>query len=120
MMRFQKMSKTINEIKKAIPDIESEKVEAYADELDRVLALKALVDTPGGKEILKIVKNNCFIALRKLIKQAKENPTIDQLLATIMDYSANISLIAELQDINTEEELRRQLDEAVKEAYRIN
>lgn len=113
------MKKTYREIKKSLPGIESEKIEALSDELDRVLALKTLTESEGGKELIKIIRANCFVQLRKLVVQAKTNPTLEQLLSTIAMYSANMDLLSELQDITLEEELRTQLDEAVKEIYKI-
>lgn len=112
------MEKTINEIKKALPDIDSTKVEDISNELDRILAIKTLFNSPGGKELITVLRNNCSIALRKLVIQAKNNPDLNTLLALIMDYSANIDLLSTVQDISLEKEIRLQLDEAVKEAYK--
>ncbi len=109
--------KTISEIKKALPGIESTKVEDISNELDRILAIKTLFQSDGGKELINVLRNNCSIVLRKLILKAKENPDLPTLLGLIASYSANIDLLATVQDISLEEELRQQLDEAVKEAY---
>lgn len=110
--------RTYKEIKKALPEIESEKVEVLSDELDRILAIKNLFQSEGGKELISLLRNNCSTALRKLVIAAKNNPNLPDLLGLISSYSANMDLLSSVQDISIEEELRLQLDEAVKEAYR--
>lgn len=111
------MSQTIKEIKKSLPNLKSEKVEVLAGELDRILAIKTLFLSDGGKELITVLRNNCSMALRKLILKSKENPDLPSLLGIIAAYSANIDLLATVQDISLEEEIRNQLDEAVKEAF---
>lgn len=108
--------KTYKEIKKAIPKIDSEKVEIISDELDRILAIKKLFQSEGGKELITVLRNNCSIALRKLMVKAKDNPSLPELLGYISTYTANMDLLSTVQDISLEEELRVQLDEAVVEA----
>ncbi len=109
-------NKTIKEIKTALPDLESEKVEIISDELDRVLGLKALFKSDGGKELIKVLRDNCIRALTALVAESKDKPDINTILGLISTYSANIDLLAQLQEIKFEEELRNQLDDAVKEA----
>lgn len=111
------MKKTLKEIKQAFPDIDSEKVEVLGDELDRILALKKVFTSEEGKVVLDYIKNNCTIALRKSVIAAK-NGDKELLMATILDYSANIDLLSSIQDISLEEEIRTQLDDAVREAIR--
>lgn len=108
--------KTIKEIKTALPDLQSEQVELISDELDRVLGLKALFKSDGGKELIKVLRDNCVRALTRLVQEAKDKPEVSTLVGLIATYSANIDLLAQLQEIKFEEELRNQLDEAVKEA----
>ncbi len=108
--------RTIKEIKEAIPDLNSEKVEVISDTLDSILALKKLWKSEGGQELINVLRNNCFVALRKLITAAKNNPTLESLLSPTFEYSSNMDLLSTIQDISTEKELREQLDEAVKEA----
>lgn len=112
------MVKTIDEIKDVMPDINSERVEDLSNELDRVLELKTLFNSKGGKQLITLLKNNCAVSLRKLVKLAREKPEIDSLLSVIFEYSANLDLLATLGDLSLEEELRKQLDEAVKDAMR--
>lgn len=112
------MSKTLKEIKGSLPNIDSEKVEIYSDELDRILALKTLFQSEGGKELIKVLRNNCAVTLQKLIVKSKDSPDLQSLLGLISSYSANIDLLSQIQDIKMEEEIRTQLDEAVKEAFR--
>jgi hypothetical protein len=114
------MGKTLKEIQSALPDLHSEKVKDISDELDRILAIKKLFNSEGGKELITVLRNNCTITLRKLIIKAKENPDLPSLLGLIAMYSANIDLLSTIQDISIEEELRKQLDEAVQEAYRLD
>lgn len=109
------MPNTYQEIQKALPDLENEKVMVLSDELDKVLAVKRLFQSQDGSQLLNLLRNNCSIALRKAIIAAK-NGDEKLLTATILDYSANIDLLSTVQDISTEEEIRKQLDEAVKEA----
>lgn len=108
--------KTYKEIKKSLPELKSEKVEAISDELDRILAIKKLFESEGGKELIIVLRNNCSIALRKLVTKAKENPSLPELLGLISSFSANLDLLATMQDIPLVDELRDQLDEAVKDA----
>jgi len=107
--------KTYKEIKKALPAIKSEKVEIISDELDKILAIKKLFLSEGGKELITLLRNNCSIALRKAVLAAK-NGDEKLLSAHVLDYSANMDLLSTVQDISLEEELREQLDDAVKEA----
>lgn len=108
---------TRNDIKKALPDLESEKVDVLSDELDRVLAIKTVLKSDGGKELINVLRANCFITLRKLIIESRDKPSLESLLGLIAAYAANMDLLSELQDVSMEEELRAQLDEAVKEAH---
>ena len=110
------MKKTFKEIKSQLPSIESEKVEVLSDELDRILAVKRIWTSDDGKELLKTLKQNCNVALRQAIIAAKKGDS--QLsIARILDYSSNIDLLATIQDISIEKEIRGQLEDAVKEAY---
>lgn len=110
------MKKTITEIKKALPDINSEKVVDISNELDKILAIKRLFNSDGGRVLIDLLRNNCTIALRKAVIAAK-NADEKLLTALILDYSANMDLLSTVRDVSLEEELREQLDEAVKEAY---
>lgn len=114
------MKKTLREITKSLPEMEiSEKVEILSNELDRILAIKNLFKSEGGVELVNVLRNNCFIALRKLIATAKSEPDLQTLLAQVFNYSANIDLLSAMQDISMEEEIRSQLDEAVKDIYKL-
>lgn len=108
--------KTIKEIEKALPGLKSDKVEVISNELDRILSIKKLFKSDGGKELINMLRNNCSTAIRKAIIAAK-NGDKDTLLAVTLDYSSSMDLLSTVQDISLEEELREQLDEAVKEAY---
>lgn len=109
------MKKTFQEIQEAIPNLASEKIETMSDELDRILAIKTLFLSEGGKQLITVLRNNCSVALRRAIVNAKKGES-QELIATILDYSANIDLLSTCQDISMEEEIRSQLEEAVKEA----
>ena len=108
--------RTIREINEGLPGLKSEKVEILSDELDRVLSLKELFTSDGGKELIKVLRNNCVIILNKLVAKSKDNPDLPTVLGLISAYSANIDLLAQLRDIKFEQELRDQLDEAVRDA----
>lgn len=108
--------RTIKEIKAAIPDLKSEKVEILADELDRIETLKAVFDSEGGKMLITLLRQNCEASLMHLRGALADRPSLDVLMGHIAQYNANTDLLAQLQDISVEEEIRRQLDEAVKEA----
>lgn len=110
------MGKTYKDIKKALPDIEGEKVKVLSDELDRILAIKTLFQSEGGKELITVLRNACAVTLRKAILAAKCG---DSTVSFLLDYSAHMDLLSTVQDISIEEELRLQLDEAVKEAYQV-
>ena len=105
------MNKTAKEIK-AVTGIATEKVEVLADELDRIQELKAMFRSDAGKALLTRLVANCEAALVGLY--AESDPIIQS--KHLAAYRANIDLLAELQDISAEEEISRQLDEAVKEA----
>lgn len=107
---------TIKEIKKALPTLESEKVEVLADELDKVLALKQLWTSDGGKQLITVLRNNCASALQRLITISRTKPELESMLGAALDYASSMDLLTTVQDINLETELRLQLDEAVKEA----
>lgn len=109
------MGKTFKEIKKAIPDLRSKKVEDISDELDRILRIKKLFQSDGGRELITVLRNSCSTSLRKATIAAK-NGDDKLLMALILDFSAHLELLSTVQDISIEEELREQLDEAVKEA----
>ena len=111
--------KTIKQIKAELPQLNSEKVEVLADELDRIEALKTLFRSDGGKELLAVLKNNCSSTLHKLYSSLDDAPSLDKLISLISRYKANIDLLAELQDIKMETEINNQLDEAVKEALAL-
>jgi hypothetical protein len=111
------MGRTAKEIKDSLPGINSEHVEVLSDELDRILALKTLFRSEGGKVLIDGLRSTCAVTLRKLIIKAKDNPDLPSLLGLISVYSANAELLAQVQDISMEKEIRMQLDEAVKEAY---
>lgn len=114
------MKKTLREIKSSLPGIEvSEKVEILSDELDRILAIKKLFESEGGAELIKLLRENCFVTLRKLVATAKSEPDLNTLLGLIFNYSANVDLLSTMQDISMEEEIRVQLDEAVKDIYKL-
>lgn len=108
--------KTKDEIKKALPNIKSEKVDVISDELDRILEIKKLFQSAGGKQLITLLRNNCASALRKAVIAAKKGED-KELVALVLDYSANMDLISTVRDISLEKEMREQLDEAVKEAY---
>lgn len=110
------IGETYKEIKDAIPELDNEKTKVISDELDKVLALKRLWKSADGEQLLTVLRNNCSISLRKLVMIAKTDPKIENLLSVIFEYSSNMDLLATIQDISTEEELRTQLDDAVKEA----
>lgn len=110
------MARTKKEIKKALPNIDSNKVDVLADELDRILSIKKLWNSEGGEQLLTVLRNNCFVTIRKLIELSKDKPDLPTLLGLISAYSANLDLLSTVQDIAIEDELRIQLDEAVKEA----
>lgn len=114
-MLKKKTSSTLREIKVALPDLNSEKIEVLADELDKILAIKKLFQSEGGEILIGVLRNNCSIALRKAILAARKGDSANPF---ILDWGANIDLLSSVQDISMEEELRIQLDEAVLEAAR--
>lgn len=107
------MKQTANDIKNHT-GIESEQVEMLADELDRIHELKTLFKSDSGKMMIARLVSNCARALRTMYNA--EAPSLELLMGNLATYKANIDLLAEFQDINAEEEITRQLNEAVKEA----
>ena len=110
------MGPTEKEIKKALPGVESDKITVVANELDRILALKKLFDSEGGRELIKVLRGNCSVALRKAVVAVKSG---DDATPFILTYSANLDLLTAFQDISMEKEIREYLDEAVKEAHTV-
>lgn len=111
-------NKTIQQIKNAIPEIESEKVNDYADALDRVLVIKRIFQSEDGKELIKELQEVCFITINKLLFTYKNNPDLPTLISLISILDSHYSMLSKIKDISLEKELREQLDEAVREAYR--
>lgn len=107
-----------SEIKKALPSVESEKIDVISAELDRILQIKTLFESDGGKQLISVLRGNCSTLLRKIILKAQDAPDLPSLLGLISAYSANIDLLSTVQDISMEAELRAQLDDAVVEASR--
>lgn len=105
------MRKTAKEIKEAV-GVSTEKVEVLADTLDQIQELKVMLKSDAGKSLVNILVANCDAALRGIYSETDPAKTAPFLAA----YRANIDLLAELQGIAAEEEIARQLDEAVKEA----
>lgn len=111
------MTKIIDEIKQGLPDIDSKKVEEISNELDNILAVKRIFSSPDGSVLLNTLKSNCYTVLNKLVNYNKlANPDINTYISLVATYSANLDLLSQLQDIKLEQEIRDQLDEAVKEA----
>lgn len=110
--------KTIKEIKEALPNIESSKVEDYANALDKILAIKRIFQSEDGRELISELRDTCLTTLRKLLVEYKKNPDLPSLVSMIATLDSNYALLSKIQDISLEKELREQLDEAVKEAYR--
>jgi hypothetical protein len=109
--------KTIKEIKSALPGLDSSKVEAYADELDRILAIKRIFQSEDGRVLVNELRDNCSITIKKLLVIYKKNPELPELLGLLAILDSNYLLLSKIQDISLEKEIREQLDEAVKEAY---
>lgn len=91
------------------------KKEDISDELEKVLALKKLFKSEGGRLLITTLRNNCTKNLRSLVTTAKEKPELNSLLTLIFEFSSNLDLLMTLGDLSLEEELRTQLDEAIKE-----
>lgn len=110
-------NKTITEINKALPNLKSEKVSDYANELDRVLALKRIFESEDGKELINELRETIVSTISKLTKVYK---TAD--LSTMMGLCAvldgNFNMLMKMKDISLEDEIRKDLDLAVLEASR--
>lgn len=105
------MKQTAKQIKE-FTGLEGEKVEILADELDRIQELKVLWKSDAGKALLARLVTNCEAALTGLYGESD----LTRISTLVASYKANIDLLGELQDISAEDEISRQLDEAVKEA----
>ena len=110
------MNQTANQIKSQT-GLQNETIEILADELDRIQGLKVLFKSDAGKVMIARLVSNCNRALNQM--SSLEHPTLEQLLAHLADYKANIGLLAEFNDITTEAEINRQLEEAVREAGQL-
>lgn len=107
---------TFKEIKKALPNLKSEKVKDISDELDRILAIKRIFQSEDGKELIRELRDTCSTILRKLIIAYKNTPDLPTLMGLIASLDSNYMLLTKVQDISMEQELREQLDEAVIES----
>lgn len=101
---------------KVSTDSKKQKVNDITDVLESILAVKRVFKSKDGEQFITLLRNNCADSLRKLIVTAREKPELNSLLSIIFDYSANMDLLLTLGDIKLEEELREQLDEAIREA----
>lgn len=109
------MSRTLNEIKEAIPE-PSQKIEILAHEFDRVQNLHVLISTDGGKELVLSLREQCATLIGKLLRTAQEDkPDLISLLSIISQYSARLELLSLLRETTTLKEIDEQLQEAVKE-----
>lgn len=107
---------TLIEIEKALPGIKSDKVEVLSEELERILSIKKLFQSDGGKELINLMRSNCSTSIRKAVIAAKASKEREAVIF-LLEYSASMDILSSVQDISLEAELRAQLDEAVKEAY---
>jgi len=98
-----------------LPETNDEAIVQLSDSLDSIRELKNVWKSKGGETLLGVLKGNCSSSLSRIIACAKGRPTLDELLACVHEYNANLSLLSTLQDIRIEDEIQRQLDESVKE-----
>lgn len=113
MLKPKRNNKTLQSIKNALPNIESDKVVVISEELEKILSIKKLFQSEGGELLIGLLRTNCTNALRKASLAAKKGENSNPF---ILDFQANMDLLSTIQDISMEEELRAQLDEAVIEA----
>ncbi len=111
--KTKRTNNTLKEISDALPNLKSEKVVDISIELEKILAIKALFQSPGGEILIEKLRHNCALALRKALITARKGENANPF---ILDFGANVDLLAVMQDISLEEELRQQLDDAVIEA----
>lgn len=104
---------------KGLPETNDEGIEQLANTLDSIRDLKSVWKSKGGEALLGVLKGNCASSLAKIVACAKGKPTLDDLLACVHEYNANLSLLATLQDVSIENEIQNQLDESIKEIGRL-
>ncbi len=109
---------TLKEIKSALPNLKSQKVEDIANEVDRVLALKRIFTSEDGKELIAELRDSSITAIKKLINAYKNSPDLSLLMGLCAVLDSNFSMLMKMKDISLENELRDMLDEAVIEASR--
>jgi len=106
------MGKTQRQIKEALPDVENKEVDSLAEQLDKILAIKSLFKSEGGKVLIGYLRDNCSVAIRKATIAAKSG---DDTVPYLLDYSAYMDLLTTIQDISMEAEIEEQLEKVVKE-----
>lgn len=104
---------------KGINPVEDEKIELLSAELDKVHARKDFWRSEGGKEVIGVYKLNCETALARLIRFARERPSLDEMMSCAIEYAVNIEQIAQLTGITEQKALEEQIDEALRELYDI-
>lgn len=105
--------------KQGFEPMENEKLELLSAELDKIHARKDFWRSDGGKEVVNVYKLNCEMALSKLIRFAKDRPSIDEMMSCVIQYATNIEQIAQLTDITEQKAIEDQIDETLKVLYDI-
>lgn len=121
-MKQNKSSKTLNQINSAVRSkglepIKNELLEAHAEALDKILDLKILWSSDGGKQLISLLNQNCEGALNRLVNYSKNRPTLDELMVCVHEYSANVSLLSTLQQLKQEDIIREQVESISKSIY---
>lgn len=104
---------TLDDIKVAVPE-PTDEIRDLANEFDRLKDLKRFINSNIGKEFIEVLRGNCERSLVRLVREAKEKPELSMLVSIIMDYSANLDLLAKMREVNYMQEIDDQLVEAVK------
>lgn len=109
---------TLNDIKRVLPE-PSDKIADYAAEVDRLKALKLLLESEGGQELLIALRANASRALTQLVIAARaDNPDMNRVLALVFDYAANMDLAMGFSDVGWYEQVDKQLEELVSQQLR--
>jgi len=91
------------------------KVIEIEEDLNKILELKALFKSRGGEQLITVLRNNCAQAMNELVVEVNGTPSMEKLLSLVHKYSASLSLLATMQDVGLETEIRNQLDQAISE-----
>lgn len=102
--------KNLQQIREALPEAADQPhIRALAADLDRVQALRNVLESEGGSQMLEALRNECRAVLREILREVKD--------PLVFKLEANLNLITTLESSKTrEKDVQKVLDE---ELYKL-